>query len=373
MAKGDKGPSKVKSSVKSKENLQKICEAKNLLDQCELSKGVNIEDNNSLLDLLIKLLSDKLSKPKTQESIDENKSREEEGVRGGGGEGARLGGESRVGEGWTESVSLATKSQLKILSTRVRKNEDYTDFIHQRSIKGKIIVVSPNNPDKNLKTLIKDPSELKGETYLEQMIRLIKLYYDVDIKPSDIINCHPTKQPGCAIIVFGNRNIGSAFARLSQAIKTGGVKKDGSNSERKGYTGEEGATGENKEGPSEGASEGASQGASEGASDGASEGVSEGDLEGGNNIQTERGEKSKNTSFQRPNFWLTFQMTTRRSALIKKLKELKKNNKIYKFNSDENGEISFIRKKDGPRFKLTMDWLDENSKTYTVEELVKLF
>ena len=358
------GNDKLTKKQQQQQQQQQKGELLKLLNECDdLDKTVDIDDKGSMMSLLIKLLSEYIIL-KNSTKIPEMKN---DGVlkEGGceGGAGARMGEGGAAEEGWNEHISMDTKSKLKVLSSRVRKNEDYSDFIHQRSVKGKIIVVSPNNPDKNLETLIKDPSDLKDETYLEQMIRLIKLYYDVDIKKSDVINCHPTKQPGCGIIVFGNRNIGSAFAKLSQAIKTGGVKRvvseDRSNVE-----------GGSEKGETEEVSGGSKMGVAQGESQ---MGAAEGDLEGAKRTQ-DKGEKSKGkTPILRPNFWLTFQMTTRRSALIKKLKELKKNNKIYKFNSDENGEISFTRQKDGRKQRLTMDWLDENSKTYTVEELVKLF
>ena len=350
----------VKNKDKVIKNSEKKSELINLLSKCNLDEDVNLEDKDAMFNLLLKLLSELLSVKQSLEVRNKGDTQKGAGGSGGGVGDEVFPGAGEEGGEWTENTNKSTNSKFKILSSRVRKNEDHTDFIHQRSVKGVVIVCSPNNPEKNLKTLIKDPSELQDETYLGQMIRLIKQYYDVDIKPSDVINCHPTKQPGCAMIKFCNRNIGSAFSRLSQAIKTGGVKrlpKKGGAEEKEGAVTEtvrEGLDGEGKTSDEEAKREGATKGATE--------------------VKEVRGEKSKGSfHFQRPNFWLTFQMTTRRSALIKKLKELKKNREIFKFYSDENGEISFIKNVGGSKQKLTMDWTDpDNTKTFTVEELVKL-
>ncbi|MCP4052469.1 MAG: hypothetical protein GY739_05250, partial [Mesoflavibacter sp.] len=117
------------------------------------------------------------------------------------------------------------------LEARVRKNEDFTDAVHQRTAKGVIFVLSPENPQKNLKTIITSPEDLDGETYQEQIIRLVKEYYGVLIPKQDIVACHPTKSGG-AVIRFGNRNSNSAFDKLCTAIKTGGLKKKVGKTER---------------------------------------------------------------------------------------------------------------------------------------------
>ena len=215
----------VKNKDKVIKNSEKKSELINLLSKCNLDEDVNLEDKDAMFNLLLKLLSELLSVKQSLEVRNKGDTQKGAGGSGGGVGDEVIPGAGEEGGEWTENTNKSTNSKFKILSSRVRKNEDHTDFIHQRSVKGVVIVCSPNNPEKNLKTLIKDPSELQDETYLGQMIRLIKQYYDVDIKPSDVINCHPTKQPDCAMIKFCNRNIGSAFSRLSQAIKTGGAKR----------------------------------------------------------------------------------------------------------------------------------------------------
>ena len=73
-----------------------------------------------------------------------------------------------------------------------------------------------------------------------------------------------------------------------------------------------------------------------------------------------------------PNFWLTFQLTKRRSDLIKKLKELKKDGKISRFTSNENGVINLVRNKGEAPKRLTMDYRVDHSKTYYIAELLQL-
>ena len=225
----------------------------------------------------------------------------------------------------------------------MRKNEDFTDAVHQRTCKGNIFVFSPENPQKNLKTIITSPEDLDGETYQEQIIRLVNEHYGVLIPEQDIVNCHPTKSGG-AIIRFGNRKSNSAFDKLCTAIKTGGRKKKDGKTER-----------ENKKGVNE-----------------------KGENERGENEGGEKDKGASNKTYAEvtkasPNFWLSFMLTQRRSELVRELKQQKKNKKICKFTSDENGEIYVIKQQGTPKIRLTMDWTKpDDSKTYLKSELLQL-
>ena len=219
------------------------------------------------------------------------------------------------------------------LQEQVRHNSDYIDNIHQRTMKGNILYVSPENESKNLKSIIQEPEEIGEENYTQHICDTIKEHYGVTIDPVlDIAACHPTSK-GCGIIRFKNRRIGSAFAKLCSAILKGPktAKKEGPDVE----TGERSAEGQ------------------------------------GEGAQTD-GAKKKESKGIRPNFWLTFQLTKRRADLIKKLKELKKDGKISHFTSNENGVINLVRNKGEAPKRLTMDYRADHSKTYYIAELLQL-
>ena len=66
-------------------------------------------------------------------------------------------------------------------------------------------------------------------------------------------------------------------------------------------------------------------------------------------------------------------LSYRRSDIVRELKQQKKNRKIFKFTSDENGEIYVIKQQGDPKIRLTMDWTKpDDSKTYTKNELLQL-
>ena len=95
-----------------------------------------------------------------------------------------------------------------------------------------------------------------------------------------------------------------------------------------------------------------------------------GAMEGKASVQGAQKEEVRKV--KRPNFWLTFQLTKRRSDLIRKLKELKRDGKINHFTSNENGVISVTLSKGAAPKRLTLDYKNDNSKTYYVGELLQL-
>ena len=318
-------------------------ELSSLLKKCNLNQDFNIDDKTSVQNLLIKILKLLCVAGDSTEN----------GLTPSGKKGGKTDGTEGVGgrgDGEGEYVRGGSQSAFQKLEHRVRKNEDFSDAVHQRTVKGNILVFSPENPQKNLKTIITNPEDLEGETYQEQIIRLVHEYYGVLIPKQDIVNCHPTKSGG-AIIRFGNRNSNSAFDKLCTAIKTGGcLKKKVSKIESKKGVNEKG---ENEGGENEG-----------------------GENEGGENEGGEKGASKKtyaDITKINPNFWLSFMLSYRRSDIVRELKQQKKNRKIFKFTSDENGEIYVIKQQGDPKIRLTMDWTKpDDSKTYTKNELLQL-
>ena len=196
-----------------------------LLKKCNLDQDFNLDDKTSVQNLLIKILKllSVASDCTSSSSPGGNK-----GTRGKNGKTVEGAGGSGVGEGG-KGDTLGTpinQSWLEKLESRMSKQEDFSDFLHQKSLKGIVLVFSPENSAKQLKTIIKSPEDLNEETYTEHIIRLVDEHYGVKIPIQDIINCHPTKSGG-AIIRFGNRKTNSKFDKLCSAIKSGGRKAKG--------------------------------------------------------------------------------------------------------------------------------------------------
>lgn len=235
------------------------------------------------------------------------------------------------GKGFQEAMSKGTSSLRK----RLRQTEDQVDFNWQRGLKGNIIVSSPNIPDKNLKTIIKNQEDLGDESFTDHILTLVEEHYGVRVPTCDIAAIHPLKSPGNVVLKIWNRKPNSAWMRLVSAIKRGGVKRadNGSkSSERKDDNsgGERGGSGRERGGSGEGSNNG-----------------------------------------RRANLFLTFQMSRRRGALISALKKMKREKKIHKFSSNENGDIFFQKTSSKDKVRVTLDWKTEGSMTMSLEELEK--
>ena len=115
---------------------------------------------------------------------------------------------------------------------RVRANEDYTDEVHQRSLKGNIILTSRNRA--NIPSLIKPPEQLAKEkiSITKHATELLSKKYGVDLPESDIQAIHyltpevkgGKKQYNNILIKVWNRKEGSAWSSLVENIKKGGAK-----------------------------------------------------------------------------------------------------------------------------------------------------
>ena len=64
------------------------------------------------------------------------------------------------------------------------------DHIHQRTMKGNLIYVLPENESKNLKSKIQKPEEIGEENYTQHIFDTIKEHYGVTTDPVlDIATC----------------------------------------------------------------------------------------------------------------------------------------------------------------------------------------
>ena len=215
-------------------------------------------------------------------------------------------------DNWQTVTSEAAKKVTKRLS----QAEDQIDAISQRQRKGCFLIHSPNNPNKKLTSILPkvDPD---SPSYLEEVRSLVKVHYDVDIPKCDISACHPTGQ-GVALLKIANRAPGSAYFKLCAAVETGGVFGKHKRAKR-------------------------------------------------------RGEKSKEEGTSPPNLFITYQLTKRRANIVKVLKTLKHENRLFSFYTSKNGDIAARKTQGGETIFLTYCWNIENSKSYSEKEIHDLF
>ena len=74
------------------------------------------------------------------------------------------------------------------------------------------------------------------------------------------------------------------------------------------------------------------------------------------------------------NVYFNFQLTRRRINLVYELRQMKKNNRVQKFFTDENGQISVKIKEGESKHRLTYISTGRGSvpRTFTISELMEL-
>jgi len=104
---------------------------------------------------------------------------------------------------------------------RMRNQEDETDEIRQRSLKGNIIVSSIPNKAKGKVSLLKTDDQLKAEgmTMHAHIIDLVHDKFGVVLPESDIQACHRLPK-GSVVLRIWNRKEGSAWESLVSKIKS---------------------------------------------------------------------------------------------------------------------------------------------------------
>jgi hypothetical protein len=260
-------------------------------------------------------------------------------------------------DGWEQVTKKGVHKNLKEIKKEVRQNGDIADFVWQRGQKGNFIITSPADLEKGIKSRILPEAELSiGVSFEDHILKLIKETYGVSVPKGDIQACHPLGK-NSAIIKIWNRRNGAAFHKLVQAVKCGGIPKPfmGKLPER------------NVGGTDEGrvASEGVSTGERKGEEQKGELGTG-GDSGSGGQLGGEKG--------SRPNLFINFHLTRKRYALLGHLKKLKREKKISKFYTNENGDISIKIKHQDKKVNLTIDQNDQDSIsfTYTPEDVDNL-
>ena len=175
------------------------------------------------------------------------------------------------------SQAEAKEAEVARLKQEVEKLSKYCDDIQQRSMKGNLIISSPNLAQK--KTLLKfETHKVNGDDVTEDATdlccRLIKLKTGVTVPKEDISACHMLKRQGdesSYIIRFHNLKPKSAWEDLTAGLMTG---------------------------------------------------------------------KAYGQAFTDANVFINYQVTRARGELLKQAREARKSKRIHKYSTDQNGNIS---------------------------------
>ena len=171
------------------------------------------------------------------------------------------------------------KVENEEMKEKLSKTELYCDEIQQRSMKGNLIISSPNTRGKDslmVRKEVRCGNDLRKENDAELMVRIIKLKTGVELLLSDISACHALNKQGANttyILRVINRKPGSSWEVLSAGLLTG---KNSANGQ----------------------------------------------------------------SFTDANVFINFQLTRRRGELAKKVREAKFSKGIIKYGTDQNGRIT---------------------------------
>ena len=118
-----------------------------------------------------------------------------------------------------EKLNFEYKKVKEVLA----KAEEHSDEIQQRSMKGNLIISSPNTKGKD-SLAVRLPKGNRVENDTEMCLRLIRLKTGVEAFENDISACHVLKREGANstfIIRFQNRRPGSAWEVIAAGLLTG--------------------------------------------------------------------------------------------------------------------------------------------------------
>ena len=183
-------------------------------------------------------------------------------------------------------TTKADQEEVAELRQKLVQLEQHCDFIQQRSMKGNLIISSPNLTHK---ASLFEPAAIQRngsqarEDAAELCTRLIKMKTGVTVPLTDISACHVLKKQGANanyIIRFHNMRPGSAWESI-----TAGMMK---------------------------------------------------------------GRTPDGTAFSDANVFLSFQVTHAKGELLKEARALRASKGIWKYSTDQNGKIAVQAKKLGP-------------------------
>ena len=119
------------------------------------------------------------------------------------------------------------KQENEEMKEKLLKTDLYCDEIQQRSMKGNLIISSPNTRGKDSLMVRREKrigNDLIKENDAELMVRLVKEKTGVELLLSDISACHALSKQGANttyILRVTNRKPGSAWEVLSAGLLTG--------------------------------------------------------------------------------------------------------------------------------------------------------
>ena len=211
----------------------------------------------------------------------------------------------------TRNLRLEQQKKHADLENRIRAQGDQLDEIQQRGLKGNIILSSPNNDGKAC--LIKTPQCLDEEnsSVLDHALDLVKKKYGVVLPATDVQACHHL--PSWTKGKKGQPEFKSVLIRVWNRVPGSAWCQ-----------------------------------------------LVDRIMQGG-----DRG----------TNIYANFQLTSTRSSLVYHLRKLKSEKKIFKFYTNENGQVFYKSSENAKKFKVTFFSTKQNDlpKTLTVTELINSF
>ena len=127
-----------------------------------------------------------------------------------------------------ESLSVAKDHEIKTLKEEIHTLNEEIDETRQRSMKGNLIVSSPQSEKANT-IAVHETVRGKRESDTEMVIRIIKKKTGVDIDLQDVSACHKIgkKDDHAYVIRMNDRKHGSAWHALSEGMMSGKYPGDG--------------------------------------------------------------------------------------------------------------------------------------------------
>ncbi|MCP4055224.1 MAG: hypothetical protein GY739_19725 [Mesoflavibacter sp.] len=231
---------------------------------------------------------------------------------------------------------------IKSAQATAREALDTADYTCQRGKKGNFILTSPPNEEKGWKSLFEPHDEQDTRSLTERTLDLVHECYGVRIPESDVTAIHKLKG-NSVILRIWNRKNEAPYHHLVASIKKGGIKPS-------------------KNSPKDGG----------GKVSGEDEGV------GARDEVSDKSEKCEDQLpatrakvIPRQRFFINFQLTRNRYKILGHVKKLKKEGKIAKFDTTQNGDVNMTVKHGEKPVWLTFYPKNENSITYSIEDIDK--
>ncbi len=229
---------------------------------------------------------------------------------------------------------------IKSAQETAKEALDIADYTCQRGKKGNFILTSPPNEGKGWKSLFEPHDEQDTRSLTERTLDLVQDCYGVRIPESDVTAVHKLKG-NSVILRIWNRKNEAPYHKLVASIKKGGVNPS-------------------KNPPKNGGGEVSVEDKGVGARDEVSDKSEKGETQLPATIKKE---------IPRQRFFINFQLTKHRYKILGHVKQLKKEGKIAKFDTTQNGDVNMTVRHGEKPVWLTLYPKNENSFTYSIEDI----